>query len=196
MVYRREISKIPLLKYNITALSVKLETYRCFDYNVNFWQQERAQKVVQQGHNMQRIITQRPRFSSFICHYLMPAVGSLGVLGWGIPFCAGSHRLDNIDTPDRPHAIPFDDELPAQPIHLGKLQGVIVGLMAIPTALSLCLRSIHTVPALTYHAKSPMVEDIASRAAVAEFCANLVSLLTLSLIEVNRCGNMITSLTL
>ncbi|KPM36548.1 hypothetical protein AK830_g10022 [Neonectria ditissima] len=157
---------------------------------------DRAQNVVAQGYWLQDVFTQQNAVSGFISRYLMPALGSFGVLYRGVEFCAPATRLERFEVPYRPRAVPFDDELPARPIKLVKSIHKLFTIMALAL---LCLVSVGAV-------QPPRIVDLAvdalsssggkspSMLSAATFVINWASLLAMALVESNRAGNQLTSL--
>ncbi|KAF4894123.1 FAD-dependent monooxygenase andE [Colletotrichum viniferum] len=156
---------------------------------------ERAQDVVQQGYWLQNAFTQRSTMGKLIARYFMPALGSFGVLYRGVEFCSPATSLHRLEIPHRPRAVPFEDELPAEPVKnlsiINKLASVAVaallcalaaGLIRLPKSLELAIDALCSM-------------DVA-RASVlpaVTFLVNTASLLAMALVESNRVGNKITS---
>lgn len=135
--------------------------------------------------------------SQIIARYLMPALGSFGVLYRGVEFCAPATSLERLEIPRRPRAVPFEDELPAKPVKIVKMMHKVfpiafftllwfisAGLIRVPKKLDTFIDGL-----------SPYKEQTSMLPAVT-FVTNWACLLTMALVESNRAGNQLTSLVL
>ncbi|KAF5622315.1 hydroxylase [Fusarium sp. NRRL 52700] len=77
---------------------------------------ERAKRLVEQAHSLQMMISQRFPFSRFIIKPLVSLFGPDTFVDIVTPICCEATRIQGIPVPNRPHFVPFEDELPAKPI--------------------------------------------------------------------------------
>ncbi|UQC85831.1 FAD binding domain-containing protein [Colletotrichum lupini] len=159
---------------------------------------ERAQHIVKQGYWLQDAFTLRTRMGKMIARYLMPLLGSFGVVYRGVEFCAPATKLERLEVPHRPRAVLFEDELPAKPLKgLGSLNKLFsVAFMCILCAVAAGVlrlpRSLETlvdVLCSSNHGDASMLPAI-------EFMTNTAALIALALADLNRVGNQLTSVTL
>ncbi|CAI6082473.1 unnamed protein product [Clonostachys chloroleuca] len=155
----------------------------------------RAQNIIQQGYWLQKAFTQHSTMGKLIARYFMPALGSYGVLYGGVEFCSPATSLLRLETPRRPRAVPFEDELPAKSVknlpQISKLASVTItmclcalaaDLVRLPKRLDLAIDALRFM-------------DI-SRASILPAITSVVeiaSLLAMALVESNRIGNRLTS---
>ncbi|KAK1704956.1 hypothetical protein BDP67DRAFT_417113 [Colletotrichum lupini] len=156
---------------------------------------ERAQHIVKQGYWLQDAFTLRTRMGKMIARYLMPLLGSFGVVYRGVEFCAPATKLERLEVPHRPRAVLFEDELPAKPLKgLGSLNKLFsVAFMCILCAVAAGVlrlpRSLETlvdVLCSSNHGDASMLPAI-------EFMTNTAALIALALADLNRVGNQLTS---
>ncbi|KAH7128858.1 hypothetical protein EDB81DRAFT_906532 [Dactylonectria macrodidyma] len=77
---------------------------------------ERAKRLVAQAHFLQTMISQRFAFSGFLLKYLIPFFSQDAFVDIVVSICSEATRIEGIPVPERPHFVPFEDELPAKPI--------------------------------------------------------------------------------
>ncbi|CAH0047714.1 unnamed protein product [Clonostachys solani] len=156
---------------------------------------KRAQDVVQQGYWLQNAFTQRSAMGKLIARYFMPALGSFGVLYRGVEFCSPATSLHRLETPRRPRAVPFEDELPAKAVkdlhQISKLASVAITVCL--CALAADLVRLPKRLDLAIEALSLMDISRASILPVITFLVKIASLLAMALVESNRIGNKLTS---
>ncbi|KAG7054522.1 hypothetical protein JMJ77_0007002 [Colletotrichum scovillei] len=159
---------------------------------------ERAQHIVKQGYWLQDAFTLRTRMGKMIARYLMPLLGSFGVVYRGVEFCAPATKLERLEVPHRPRAVLFEDELPAKPLKglgsLNKLFSVafMCALCAIAAGVLRLPRSLETLVDVLCSSTS----GDASMLPAIEFMTNTAALIALALADLNRVGNQLTSVTL
>ncbi|KAK1468355.1 FAD binding domain-containing protein [Colletotrichum melonis] len=151
-----------------------------------------------QGYWLQDAFTLRTGMGKMIARYLMPLLGSFGVVYRGVEFCAPATKLERLEVPHRPRAVLFEDELPAKPLKgLGSLNKLLsVAFMCILCAIAAGVlrlpRSLETlvdVLCSSTHGDASMLPAI-------EFMTNTAALIALALADLNRVGNQLTSVTL
>ncbi|VUC26567.1 unnamed protein product [Clonostachys rosea] len=158
---------------------------------------DRAQNAVEQGYWLQNAFTKRTIMGKFIARYLMPTLGTFGVLYRGVEFCAPSTSLERLRIPRRPHAVPFEDELPAKPL---KKTNPICKIVSISffTLISLVSAQLIQAPMeldLLINDLAPSGSDPALTMLLAvTYLTNWASLLSMALVESNRVGNQLSSL--
>ncbi|KAH7198967.1 uncharacterized protein B0J16DRAFT_360567 [Fusarium flagelliforme] len=75
---------------------------------------ERSRNLVAQAHLLQKISSQRMPCASLFS-YLLPLFGPTAFADVVVPVCSAAPRIEDIPLPNRPHSVPFEDELPAKP---------------------------------------------------------------------------------
>lgn len=76
----------------------------------------RTQKLVQASHEEQRFAAMESPFLEFIGRYLMPILSFDDRWDKWSNNIEGGHKLDILDVPKRPRAVPFHDELASKPL--------------------------------------------------------------------------------
>ncbi|KAL6918696.1 hypothetical protein FSST1_002722 [Fusarium sambucinum] len=82
--------------------------------NVHTLRYERSRNLVAQAHLLQKISSQRMPFASLFA-YLLPLFGPTAFADVVVPVCSAAPRIEGIPLPNRPHCVPYEDELPAKP---------------------------------------------------------------------------------
>lgn len=72
----------------------------------------RARDVVKQGEQMQSITNLQGPFSGLMIRYLVPLLGDTLFLNSFLKTSLAGPRIEKIHLPERPHAVPFNDERP------------------------------------------------------------------------------------
>ncbi|KAI1072894.1 hypothetical protein LB507_008933 [Fusarium sp. FIESC RH6] len=75
---------------------------------------ERSRNLVAQAHLLQQISSQRMPCAGLFS-YLLPLFGPTAFADVVVPVCSAAPRIEGIPLPNRPHCVPFEDELPAKP---------------------------------------------------------------------------------
>jgi len=75
---------------------------------------KRSRDLVAQAHLLQKISSQRMPCASLFS-YLLPLLGPTAFADVVVPVCSAAPRIEGIPLPNRPHSVPFEDELPAKP---------------------------------------------------------------------------------
>lgn len=130
-----------------------------------------------------------------IARYFMPALGSYGVLYGGVEFCSPATSLSRLETPRRPRAVPFEDELPAKSVknlpQISKLASVTItmclcalaaDLVRLPKRLDLAIGALRFMD-ISRTSILPAITSV----------VEIASLLAMALVESNRIGNRLTS---
>ncbi|KAI8711080.1 hypothetical protein NCS52_01483400 [Fusarium sp. LHS14.1] len=90
---------------------------------------ERSKRLVQQAHMLQIIVSQRFPFAPQLLKHILPLFGPTAFADVVVPICAAAPRIEGLPVPQRPHFVPFEDELPSKPIK-GSLLGRVPWALA------------------------------------------------------------------
>ncbi|KAL2672300.1 hypothetical protein Neosp_013002 [[Neocosmospora] mangrovei] len=186
---------------------------------------ERAVEIVKRAHDQQSLFAyENPAISALICRYVQPLSGGESLLSLlSGAYVAGS-VVEKLPVPHRPRAIPFRNELPAQPIDPrvhGVVKKVFIGSMGL---LYLVSRKAFRLPFLELDnwSKTAMTlkwfgntwandifnlftsalavpisdTDPSARVQLWKFLPQLISPLVIYTIEASRTGNQATPLAL
>ncbi|KAH7230268.1 hypothetical protein B0J15DRAFT_518297 [Fusarium solani] len=85
---------------------------------------ERSKRLVQQAHMLQMMVSQRFPLAPQLLKRILPLFGPTAFADVVVPICAAAPRIEGIPVPQRPHFVPFEDELPSKPIKGGLLSRV------------------------------------------------------------------------
>lgn len=77
---------------------------------------ERAKRLVDQAHTLQKMVCHQFPGAHFLLKHLIPCFGGQAFADVVVPICSEATRIEGIPVPQRPHCVPFEDELPAKPI--------------------------------------------------------------------------------
>ncbi|KAF7557539.1 hypothetical protein G7Z17_g531 [Cylindrodendrum hubeiense] len=158
---------------------------------------DRAEDVVKQGYWLQDVFTKRNLISTLIARYGLPALGSFGVLYRGVEFCAPATSLERLEIPNRPRAVPFEDELPAKPVKVVTMMHKVLPIAFFALLCFVSTGSVHVPKKLeTFIDGLSLDGDQTSMLPAITFVTNWACLLTMALVESNRVGNQLAALAL
>lgn len=164
---------------------------------------ERSKRLVQQAHMLQMIVSQRFPFAPQLLKHILPLFGPTAFADVVVPICAAAPRIEGIPVPQRPHFVPFEDELPSKPIKGGLLSRVPWALASSSLAVLVCvaLRKSHIgagtgviLSTLQQWGAGGMLAKLTGQSPRESLVSNLIPTLSTWLIEGSRNGNSLNPL--
>ncbi|KAJ3545296.1 hypothetical protein NM208_g2580 [Fusarium decemcellulare] len=164
---------------------------------------ERAKRLVEQAHSLQMMVSQRYPLARFLFKHLLPFFGPTAFVDIVVPICCAAPRIEGIPVPERPHFVPFEDELPAKPIKGDLVRRVpwmlASGSLGVLAFAALGKKSIGAGPGavsnvLQQWGAGGILANLTGQSPTAGLVANLIPALSTWLIEGSRNGNSLNPL--
>ncbi|KAI8649115.1 hypothetical protein NCS57_01447600 [Fusarium keratoplasticum] len=164
---------------------------------------ERSKRLVQQAHMLQMMVSQRFPLAPQLLKRILPLFGPTAFADVVVPICAAAPRIEGIPVPQRPHFVPFEDELPAKPIKGGLLSRAPWVLASSSLGALVCVALGESnigagtgviFSTLQQWGAGGMLAKLTGQSPRASLVSNLIPTLSTWLIEGSRNGNSLNPL--
>ncbi|KAF4447603.1 hypothetical protein FALBO_16928, partial [Fusarium albosuccineum] len=159
---------------------------------------ERAKRLVEQAHWLQMMVSQRFPLAGLLFKHIVSLFGPIAFADVVVPIRSAAPRIEGIPVPQRPHFVPFEDELPAKPIKgdlVRRAPWILAsGSLGVLAFAALGKKSIGVGPgavsnALQQWGAGGILANLTGQSPTAGLIANLIPALSTWLIEGSRNGN-------